>query len=1089
MPEVGQNLGRYTLLKKLAVGGMGEIYLAARAGPLGFAPPVALKVLKDEFATDRQFVDMLVDEANICRFLNHQNVVSVLDFGESKKTYYIAMEYVQGLTLKQLLDGVRLRKKPLDLSVALYIATELCRALKYAHTRNNHAGEPLNIVHRDVTPGNVLLSVQGEVKLTDFGIARARGRSHQTQAGVLKGKFGYMAPEMLRYEAIDARADLFCTGVLTYEMVAGCHPVEGAAIMEAIQRFEERRIDPPSKFNPLVPKALDVILLRALEPKTSDRWASATALGNALQDLALQSPVLRGEMKNASQRLVELMRELEPSVFEQPVPKESLDHLLEVSRKAEDEARASLDAVTEESAPAPVEFKPSGPMRADSIPPRDDAPFTFRPTVGDHSSAMGAVSADSIPPTFIPSEKSSHAALKPLPKVKTSRVTFTEDEFATKLDPADLAPADSEGDEAATVAMPAVSRHDYAPDPAVRFTDTSTDRSNLRADLLDEPRLPGADETGPQSAVKKEDLDDRTIAMGMLIPDFDSVPDGRSPSSASGPIRVGNLEADTDEDRRFQEQELSSDPKDVPSSYLDDKTAYSPNFVGDDDAPTILPSSDLLQAADRTLLEPLDVHDALRQASVQVSDRDASADEEEPELPMAVRGREVSAGYLDDRTVAGVISAEAEDPRPAIEGLGADFNIPGAPTTVGVVSDDISVDQTLLGVISEPPPPARSARAAPEATRVLPDPDAVDAFSSAPRPNLSTKNGPHPSSSAPKGGMPTASGMPAPEAASSIHRPRVPLMPAAVPLTPRDPPTSASVPMSARTSAAAPSNLVPGAQTAQWMAGELPSTALSWSDDEAARRLVATRNAGAAAASPPRSSTGAVSGTRPYSMGASAPLVAPPLNSQNVIEPAMTSAYPRPQAPSAERAPPSGPSLAVIAALISMFVIVFGVVGIMFFTNAFWPRLAVVSEPPGAEVQVDGRVYGATPLRLKLKPNQPHSIELRLAGYPKHLVESLTLNFFGDESVSHRFERQERRLYIAPVAGTVFVNEQEAGTGIEVLLPADLDPESAVTIRVEANGYKPWQRKLPRLADIGKSLDVPLEAIEEGSAPSPPGGG
>ncbi|HXV37392.1 MAG TPA: serine/threonine-protein kinase, partial [Myxococcota bacterium] len=199
MPEIGDSLGRYTLLKRLAAGGMGEVYLAAKPGPVGFGPRVALKVLREQLASDQQFIDMLVDEANISMFLNHQNVVSVLDLAEDTGTYYIAMEFVQGITVEGLLERLIAKGEKLDIPIGLYIATELCRALKYAHTRVNHAGEPLNIIHRDVTPANILLSVQGEVKLTDFGIARARARLAGTLegAGVLKGKLRYMPPESL----------------------------------------------------------------------------------------------------------------------------------------------------------------------------------------------------------------------------------------------------------------------------------------------------------------------------------------------------------------------------------------------------------------------------------------------------------------------------------------------------------------------------------------------------------------------------------------------------------------------------------------------------------------------------------------------------------------------------------------------------------------------------------------------------------------------------------------------------------------------------------------------------------------------------
>jgi serine/threonine protein kinase len=352
--QIGDTLGRYTLLKRLAAGGMGEVYLAAKAGPVGFGPRVALKILRDELASDQQFVDMLVDEANISMFLNHQNVVSVLDLSEDNGTYYIAMEFVQGVTVEQILEKLLSQGQKLDLSLGLFIAQELCRALKYAHTRVNHAGEPLNIIHRDVTPANILLSVQGEVKLTDFGIARAKGRIHQTQAGVLKGKFGYMAPEMIRYEEIDARADLFCAGVCIYLMVTGRHPVAGATVMEAIQRYEDKQIPRPSQVNSDVPSSLDQIIIRALEPKPDNRWASAAALGAALQDVVLKNPMWRREVQDGATRLADLIREIRPEAFQDPIPPDVAERMLKeaLAREGQSVFRPEVASASSKSAPA-----------------------------------------------------------------------------------------------------------------------------------------------------------------------------------------------------------------------------------------------------------------------------------------------------------------------------------------------------------------------------------------------------------------------------------------------------------------------------------------------------------------------------------------------------------------------------------------------------------------------------------------------------------------------------------------------------------------------------------------------------------------
>ncbi|MEE2901307.1 MAG: protein kinase [Myxococcota bacterium] len=317
---MGQQLGRYTLLRRLAVGGMGEIYLATVNGLSGVQAPLVLKVLRDEFTRDQDFVDMLVDEANICRFLNHQNVVSVSDFGEADGTYFIAMEYVQGVTLEQVVKTLRRQKKRMPLGLSLYIQLELCRALRHAHTRKNYEGEQLNIIHRDVTPANLLLSVHGEVKLSDFGIARAKGKNHKTQAGMLKGKFGYMAPELIRQESIDARADIFCAGVVFYELLTSRHPVQDGSLIETISAFEQGTYKPPSAFNKQLPKEVDDLVMNALKPNPVDRIGSAEDFGNSLQQLVLQKEELRNMVTNGANYLAKLIKKIDPTVFEDPIP-------------------------------------------------------------------------------------------------------------------------------------------------------------------------------------------------------------------------------------------------------------------------------------------------------------------------------------------------------------------------------------------------------------------------------------------------------------------------------------------------------------------------------------------------------------------------------------------------------------------------------------------------------------------------------------------------------------------------------------------------------------------------------------------------
>ncbi len=359
MPGVGDKLGRYTLLKRLALGGMGEVFVAAKLGPVGFGPFVALKVLRDELAVDPQFIDMLVDEANISKHLDHRNLVSVLDLGNDDGSYFIAMEFVQGITAERLIESLVERRRRLDLPLALHVGIELCKGLRYAHTRANENGESLGIVHRDVTPANILISTEGEVKLTDFGIARAKGRIHQTQAGVLKGKFGYMAPEMVRYERIDARADVFCAGVVLYLLAAARHPVAHASVMDAIHRYEDKRIEPPSQHNPEIPPELDAVIMRALEPRPAERWPSAAALGEALQQILLGRPQWRASARSAASLLSHRVREVAPEVFGEVVPRDTLERLGA-------DRGAALDRETDENLEVPEILR--APERSATFP-------------------------------------------------------------------------------------------------------------------------------------------------------------------------------------------------------------------------------------------------------------------------------------------------------------------------------------------------------------------------------------------------------------------------------------------------------------------------------------------------------------------------------------------------------------------------------------------------------------------------------------------------------------------------------------------------------------------------------------------------
>ncbi|MEZ4270530.1 MAG: serine/threonine-protein kinase, partial [Myxococcota bacterium] len=209
--------GKYLLLDRVNIGGMAEVYKAKAFGVEGFERILAIKRILPNMADDSEFINMFVDEARIAVQLSHANIVQIFELGKFENQYYIAMEYVSGKDLRQILDDYRKRKEFIPLSAAAYLASKVCEGLDYAHRKTDPSGRPMNVIHRDVSPQNILVSYEGAIKLVDFGIAKAEDRASKTQAGVLKGKFGYMSPEQVRGMEIDHRSDIFAVGILLYE--------------------------------------------------------------------------------------------------------------------------------------------------------------------------------------------------------------------------------------------------------------------------------------------------------------------------------------------------------------------------------------------------------------------------------------------------------------------------------------------------------------------------------------------------------------------------------------------------------------------------------------------------------------------------------------------------------------------------------------------------------------------------------------------------------------------------------------------------------------------------------------------------------
>lgn len=266
--------GRYHIARKIADGGMAEIFLGTQHGLEGFERPVVLKRILAPLVADPQFRHMLIDEAHVAMGLNHSNIVQVLDLGHVRGRYFLVLELVDGWDMSQILARAAAADLPVPPELLLYIAAEVCRALAYAHARTRD-GQPLAIVHRDVSPQNVLVSEQGEVKLTDFGIAKAMGRRERTNQGVIKGKLGFMSPEQASGWVLDNRSDLFSVGTMLYVFFTGRRPFEAPTDLESIMRVRECRFTPPDEVRRGLNPAVAKLIRRAMERTPSNRYQNA----------------------------------------------------------------------------------------------------------------------------------------------------------------------------------------------------------------------------------------------------------------------------------------------------------------------------------------------------------------------------------------------------------------------------------------------------------------------------------------------------------------------------------------------------------------------------------------------------------------------------------------------------------------------------------------------------------------------------------------------------------------------------------------------------------------------------------------------
>lgn len=282
---MAQQQQRYRVLEKIAAGGMAEVYRAESAGLEGFKKTVAIKRVLPHLAGKKQFIGMFLDEARLSAHLSHSNCVQVFDIGVGDDTYFIVMEFVDGSDLKSVIEYCKKRGTTVPIEEAVLICVRICEGLAYAHDAKDAKGRPLHIVHRDMSPPNVLITRNGEVKIVDFGLAKANSQLEKSEPGIIKGKFSYLSPEAATGGTVDVRTDIFAVGIILWEMLAGRRLFMGETDLETVRQVQSARVPSIRQFNPNVPPELEAVMLRGLTRDPRDRFQSARDFGIALNDV------------------------------------------------------------------------------------------------------------------------------------------------------------------------------------------------------------------------------------------------------------------------------------------------------------------------------------------------------------------------------------------------------------------------------------------------------------------------------------------------------------------------------------------------------------------------------------------------------------------------------------------------------------------------------------------------------------------------------------------------------------------------------------------------------------------------------------
>ncbi len=366
----GQQVGNYQLIKKLATGGMAEVWLANQVGIEGFNRHIVVKRILPHLSEDPEFVQMFLNEAKIASRFNHPNIAQIYDLGQGEGQYFIAMEFIHGEDLGRLMRKAWSTGQWIARPLAIRIIAEACKGLYYAHTRNDERGQPLRVVHRDISPQNILISFDGSVKLVDFGIAKAADQASMTKSGAIKGKFAYMAPEQAGGKPLDARTDLFALGLVLYELLTGVRPLKRDSELATLQAALECAIDPPSVVAE-VPAELDDVVMRALAKAPDDRYRDASMFQMALEEFLISQRLVATSVQISelmetlfAERRAEEQRLGAPNPSVQGESQQGLPAMPEIPQKAKRQSQLRQPASREDSEPDFTGTNPAKPGEA-----------------------------------------------------------------------------------------------------------------------------------------------------------------------------------------------------------------------------------------------------------------------------------------------------------------------------------------------------------------------------------------------------------------------------------------------------------------------------------------------------------------------------------------------------------------------------------------------------------------------------------------------------------------------------------------------------------------------------------------------------